>query len=111
MITALSAVNNLLPAFCVCAPAAAAAAVTETPFTLASISGKGCEGNDALLGQPYACASTMLANVTDITGPVSDCTYPGEVRISFHYVMCALFTAKCQLTCIFRCVLLGRLSF
>jgi hypothetical protein len=69
----------------VCTPAAAAAAaVTETPFALASISGKGCENNDALLGQPYSCAPTMLANVTDITGPATDCTYPGEVCAPFN---------------------------
>jgi hypothetical protein len=60
-----------------------AAAVTETPFTLASISGKGCEGNDALLGKPYACSSAMIANVTDITGPAAECTFPGEVSAHF----------------------------
>uniref|UniRef100_A0A383V4R9 Uncharacterized protein n=1 Tax=Tetradesmus obliquus TaxID=3088 RepID=A0A383V4R9_TETOB len=54
------------------------AAMTSIPFTLKSISGSGCENNEALLGKPYACAASMVANVTDFSGPAAECTYNGE---------------------------------
>jgi hypothetical protein len=39
----------------------------------------------------------MLANLTDITGPATDCTYPGEVHtmnLAGCTMLCVLLLAK-----------------
>ncbi|WIA44410.1 hypothetical protein OEZ86_007178 [Tetradesmus obliquus] len=65
------------------------AAMTSIPFTLKSISGSGCENNDALLGKPYACAASMVANMTDFSGPAAECTYNGEASMGSGEAACA----------------------